>query len=35
MEALKTALLLAVVLVPLFLTLNYFGLMVMKAGSFW
>lgn len=32
MEALKTALLLVVVLVPFFLTLDYFGLMVTKSG---
>ena len=35
MEAWKTALLLIAVLVPLFLTLNYFGLMVIKSGAFY
>ena len=35
MRALETALLLVVVLVPLFLTLNYFGLMLIKSGTFW
>lgn len=34
MEVLKTALLLAVVLIPFFLTLNFLGLMVTKSGSF-
>ncbi len=34
MEALKTALLPAAVLIPTFLTLNYFGLMVMKFSFF-
>lgn len=34
MEAFKTALLLVVVLVPVFLTLHYFGLMVTKSGTF-
>ncbi len=32
MEALQTALLLAVVLIPFFLVLDYFGLMVIKSG---
>ena len=35
METWKMALLLAAVLIPFFLALNYFGLMVTKAGSFW
>lgn len=34
MEALKAALLLTVVLVPLFLALNYFGLLVVRSGTF-
>lgn len=35
MEALQTALLLAAVLIPFFLALNHFGLMVTKSGTFW
>lgn len=34
MEALKAALLLVAVLVPLFLILNYFGLLVVRSGTF-
>ena len=35
MEFWETALLLVVLLVPFFLILHYFGLMIVKSGSFW